>query len=80
MNEPTANHQTEQDVAYLEKCYRYHPPKGDQPQRYEMLRAAAGDLAMQIMTYCPPSRERSLALTNLEQAVFWSNASIARNE
>ncbi|MGP3782344.1 Acb2/Tad1 domain-containing protein [Paenibacillus sp. 1A_MP2] len=28
----------------------------------------------------PKSREQSLAMTNLEQAVFWANAAIARNE
>ena len=33
-----------------------------------------------MIASCPDSRELSLALTNLEQAVFWANASIARNE
>jgi hypothetical protein len=28
---------------------------------------------------CPDSREKSLAMTNLEQAVMWANAAIARN-
>lgn len=29
---------------------------------------------------CPPSRERSLALTNLEQAEHWAIVSIVKNE
>ncbi len=69
-----------EDLAYLETTFRYHPPKGDQPQRYETLRAAARAFAIQILLNCPQSRERSLALTNLEQGVMWANAAVARNE
>lgn len=60
--------------------FKYHPPHGDQPLRYEQLRTEARGLAGHILASCPESRERSLALTNLEQAIFWANASIARNE
>lgn len=42
------------------------------------IRAAARIAAETILLMCPPSRERSLALTNLEQAVMWANASVAR--
>ncbi|WP_420909120.1 DUF7681 family protein [Lysinibacillus fusiformis] len=28
---------------------------------------------------CPNSREKSVAMTNLETAMFWANDSIARN-
>lgn len=28
---------------------------------------------------CPPSRERALAVTNLEQAVMWANKAISRD-
>jgi len=64
----------------LTKRFTYHAPKGGQPERYSYLRDRAKDLAAEISRYCPPSRETSLALTNLEQAVFWANAAIARNE
>lgn len=64
----------------LEVRFTYHAPKGNQQKRYVELRATAKELAEKIVTRCPPSRERSLALTNLEQAVMWANASIARNE
>ena len=64
----------------LAKDFTYHPPKGDQPERYLAIRESAGGLALILMGRCPPSRERSLALTALEEAVFWANASIARNE
>lgn len=64
----------------LENNFTYHKPHGDQPARYEQLRAAAKTLAQQIVLQTPESREQSVALTNLEQVVFWANAAIARNE
>jgi len=64
----------------LKNRFTYHPPKGDQTDRYQTLRAQGLDLATAIDTLCPPSREQSLALTKLEEAIMWANASIARNE
>lgn len=60
--------------------FTYHKPFDDQSERYAEIRAMACDLAMEILGLCPESRERSLAITNLEQAVMWANASIAKNE
>lgn len=64
----------------IENSFTYHAPKADQPGRYTRLRAAAKDLAELICELCPESRERSLAITNLQQAVMWANSSIACNE
>lgn len=64
----------------VDNIFKYHAPKDNQPARYEELRARAKRLALLILDNCPDSRERSLALTNLEQSIFWANASIARNE
>jgi hypothetical protein len=64
----------------IENSFTYHAPKGSQPERFEALRAKAKELAYLIDGLVPVSREQSLALTNLEQAVFWANAGIARNE
>ena len=60
--------------------FSYHKPIEGQPEKYEELRNKAKEIALRIMNLCPPSRERSLALTNLEQAIMWANASIAINE
>lgn len=64
----------------LSKRFTYHPPKGTQQLRYETIRNTAHELAQMLIEDCPDSRERSLALTKLEEAVMWANASIARNE
>ena len=60
--------------------FSYHKPINDQAERYEFLRKAGLTLAEDILACCPNSRETSLALTNLEQAIMWANAAIARNE
>jgi hypothetical protein len=60
--------------------FRYHAPKEGQPERYVQIRNTALDMANLILELCPGSRERSLAVTSLEEVVFWANAAIARNE
>ena len=37
------------------------------------------ELAYLIDDLCPKSREKSLAITKIEEAMMWANASIARN-
>lgn len=67
----------------IEQCRRaftYHPPHGNQAERYTSIRSHAFLMAKTLLSDCPESRELSIALTKLEEAVFWANASIARNE
>lgn len=64
----------------IEQAFTYHRPFGTQQGRYEMLRAHARATARAIEEFCPESRERSVALTNLQQCIMWANASIAINE
>lgn len=71
---------TDQDLEELNKRFTYHSPKDDQPARYMILRERAKELSISIATHTPKSREQSLALTKLEESIFWANAAIARNE
>jgi hypothetical protein len=64
----------------LLKRFTYHAPKGNQAQRYEKMREWGLHVASFIQENCPDSREKSLAITKLEEAIMWANASIARNE
>jgi hypothetical protein len=66
--------------AAIDNNFKYHAPKEGQPEKYEALRSLGKGLAEAIDQLCPNSREKSLAMTNLEQATMWANASIARNE
>lgn len=63
----------------IENNFKYHSPKEGQPEKHTQLREKAKELAYLIDELCPNSREKSVAITNLETAVMWANASIARN-
>lgn len=67
-------------IRRINNDFVYHSPFGDQVQRYADLREAGRLLAIKIVESTPISREQSLALTNLEQAIMLANAAIARNE
>lgn len=64
----------------IEKRFTYHAPKPGQPEKYVALREKGKELAYLIASLCPNSREKSLAITKLEEVTFWANAAIARNE
>lgn len=63
----------------IENNFKYHAPKDGQAGSYETIRANAKLFAVVIDQLCPNSREKSLAITKLEEAMMWANASIARN-
>lgn len=63
----------------IENNFKYHSPKEGQPEKYTTIREKAKELAYLIEDLCPNSREKSVAITELETAVMWANASIARN-
>jgi len=63
----------------IEKRFVYYPPSDEQRLRYEGMRAKAKELALEMYSKAPDSRELSLAITKLEESVFWFNAAVARN-
>lgn len=64
----------------LDNRFTYHSPKQGQPEKYELVRGSGKSLATVIDKLCPESREKSLAITKIEEAVMWANAAIARRE
>lgn len=64
----------------LSQRYDYHPPKEDQKERYEKLRAAAKAYATTIRDLTPCSPEQTRALNAVDEAGWLANAAIARNE
>lgn len=64
----------------LDNRFTYHPPKDDQAERYASIRQAAKGFAAFVIRQTPTSREQSLAITKIEEAVYHANAAIARNE
>ena len=63
----------------IDHRFTYHAPTPYQSEKYIQIRNLAKSLAYLIASQTPESREQSLALTHIEEAVFWANASIARN-
>lgn len=57
-----------------------HTPNDEQIASIEQVRVAIKDAGHAIVAFCPNGRERSLALTALEELTFWSVAAIARAE
>lgn len=64
----------------IDNIFTYHAPFGTQQDRYVAIRIAAKELAHLFNAACPESREKSIALTNLQSAVQMANASIAIHE
>lgn len=62
----------------LEKRFKYHKANEEQIDKMELIRELFIELANLIDDECPVSREKALALTNLETASFYANASIVR--
>lgn len=70
-----------EDLVRNANNFDYHQPHcPTQGERYDEVRLMLRAVADELLARCPPSRELSLALTKLEEAMFWANASIARNE
>lgn len=67
-------------ILTIENNFTYHAPKEGQAEKYVKIREQAKALALLLVDLCPNSRERAVAITELETCVFWANASIARNE
>ena len=63
----------------IDNAFTYHAPKDGQPAKYQAIREKVKELAYLIDDLVPDSREKSLALTKLEESVMWANAGIARN-
>jgi hypothetical protein len=62
-----------------ENNFKFHPATGEKAERHQNVRNACQGLANVIASNCPQSRELSLAMTKIEEAMMWANAGIARN-
>jgi hypothetical protein len=62
------------------KSLAYHKPTPTAADKIAALRLAFSDLAERIESLAPASRERSVALTNLETAQMWTVKAIVLND
>jgi hypothetical protein len=65
----------------IENRFAYHKPGSDETiEKHQLVRqemALGADLFNNMLPEC---REKSLAITKLEEAMFWANAAIARHQ
>lgn len=66
--------------ADLDKLFTYHAPGEKAIAAHGTVRQFGKDFALLVTATCPPSRERSLAITKIEETVMWANAAIARHK
>ena len=57
--------------------FRFHPATSATGPKHEEIRDKHRELALWVLANLPDSRERSLALTALQEAMMWANAGVA---
>ena len=60
--------------------FAYHPADEATGSLHQSIRDALFITGVFLVEICPAGRELSLALTKLEEAMFWANGAIARTE
>lgn len=62
----------------INQRFDYHAPNAERKELHETMRAECRMMAFRIDAVMPDSREKSTAITKLEEVMFWVNAGIAR--
>ncbi|WP_099021299.1 Acb2/Tad1 domain-containing protein [Mycolicibacterium palauense] len=64
----------------LKHRFKFHAAETrDRRVAHESVRSELYITALELDRIVPPGREKSLAITKLEEAMFWANAAIARH-
>lgn len=63
-----------------DKTYNYHKPSADGLAKITELRREFSKLHDKIEELAPASRERSVALTNLETTAMWAIKAVVTND
>jgi hypothetical protein len=64
----------------IDHIFTYHAPTADQIDRYRALRVLGREFAKGIIELSKPSREQSMALSHVQEAVMCVNAAIALHD
>lgn len=65
----------------MDNRFDYHQPRSeDVKEAHGEVRDLLKSCAIELEAILPESRELSICITKLEEAMFWANAGIARNQ
>jgi len=64
----------------IKKTYNYHKPSEQGLKKITTIRKAFTELDNLVQELAPSTRERSVALTNLEQAAMWAIKAVVVND
>lgn len=67
-------------TAQIENWFTYHAPKGDQQERYQIIRSAAKNFALVIAANTVKSADQTAALRLLRECAMTVNQGIALEE
>jgi hypothetical protein len=62
----------------LSRRFTYHQPDAARARQHANVRTWILEVATLLDEELPDGREKSLAVTHLEEATFWANAALAR--
>jgi hypothetical protein len=63
----------------IKNRFTYRPPSAAKVEVHQQIRQWGLDLAYDLNEVLPEGREKSLAITKLEEVVMWANAAVARD-
>ena len=64
-------------IKKMSETFKHHEFDDAQSKESDAIREVAEDLESAIVLRCVPSREKSLALTKLEECIMWANKALA---
>ena len=70
----------EQEAPFIDKPFAYHTPSANGLKRITAIRAAYSAVKLILEQNCPPSRQLSVAITELETSAMWAIKAVVFND
>lgn len=67
------------DMNDIANRFRFHRANEAKATKHAIVRQKCFELACELNALLPEGREKSLAITHLEEVMMWGNAGLARN-